>query len=148
MKQCLILIMILSGSLNAWGALGDKEDMINSDKIKLKASNRSVQRAANYSVHELSSPIRTIKEYVSADGTVFAVSWRGANKPDLSVLLGKYYEEYQAVDSAKPKMRSRQPVAIKTSRIVVHKDGHMRDIRGVAYIEGQLPEGVRVEDLK
>ena len=37
----------------------------------------------------------TVNEYLSANGTVFAVSWRGPRPPDLSQLLGPYFAEYQ-----------------------------------------------------
>lgn len=149
MKQYLILILIIvTGSPNAMAALGDKENIIDSDKIKLRASGHVIKQSGNYSVHELSGPINTVKEYVSTDRTVFAVSWRGVKRPDLSVLFGAYYGDYNSMDAARPRMLSRQPVSINTSKIIVHKDGHMRDVRGFAYIRDQLPNGVSVEDLQ
>src|SRR5271156_1611294 len=49
-----------------------------------------------YTVEQISTPSGvTVNEYLSPDGTVFAVSWRGPGPPDLSQLFGSYFAEYQ-----------------------------------------------------
>jgi hypothetical protein len=145
----LILIAALYISSSAFAALGDHENVVNSDAIKLKSSRHSVvQTNSLYSVHELETPIAKIQEFVDNSGQVFAVSWRGIRRPDLSVLLGSFYGEYNNIDSRRARMITRAPVSIQTSRIVVRKGGHMRDIKGMAVISDQLPAGVRLEDLQ
>lgn len=144
----LILISFLL-SQGAHAALGDHEQqIINNDAIKLRSSNRTVVKNELYSVHTMSTPVATIREYVDNNGNVFAVSWQGIKRPDLSVLLGSFYEEYNNIDSRRARMITRQPVSIQTSRIMVRKGGHMRNITGIAVISDQIPSGVKVEELK
>jgi hypothetical protein len=143
-----ILILIFIANHFAFAALGDHENVMNSDLIKLKSSHHIVQKTARYSIHEIETPISTIREYVDNNGLVFAVSWRGIRRPDLSVLLGPYFPEYQNIDARRGRMITREPVSIQTSKIVVRKGGHMRNIKGLAIISDQLPSGVSEEDLK
>ncbi|PWU17871.1 MAG: hypothetical protein C5B49_08125 [Bdellovibrio sp.] len=112
-----------------------------------EAQNKAVAR---YSVHEkkLSSTV-TVKEYAGTDGVVFAVSWRGLARPDLSDLLGDYYSEYSnAEKEQKTQPRRRSAASITTPQIIVKHFGHMRDIRGLAYIKDRIPSSVRVEELE
>jgi len=144
----LILIAMLV-SQGAQAALGDHEQQItNNDAVKLKSASHNVVKTALYSVHTMSTPVATIREYVDNSGNVFAVSWQGIKRPDLSVLLGSFYEEYNNIDSRRSRMITRQPVSVQTSKIMVRKGGHMRNITGVAIISDQLPSGVKEEDLK
>jgi hypothetical protein len=144
----LILIASFLASGSAFAALGDHEQVVSSDAIKLKSSQHLIQKQAHFTIHELETPIAQIREFVDSNGQVFAVSWRGIRRPDLSVLLGSFYEEYNNIDSRRPRMITRAPVNIQTSRILVRKGGHMRDIKGLAVISDQLPSGVRMEDLQ
>lgn len=146
MYRLILIAFIFSQNANA--ALGDHEQIINNDAVKLRSSNHNVVRGQLYSVHTISTPIATIREYVDSNGTVFAVSWQGIKRPDLSVLLGSFYEEYNNIDARRARMVTRQPVSIQTSKIAVRKGGHMRNITGVAVISDQLPSGVTMEDLK
>ena len=59
-------------------------------------------------VHEISTARMTVREYVNADGTIFAVTWKGWSEPDLDQLLGPY---------AKAVRREQSPKAI--SRAVI-----------------------------
>lgn len=154
MVKRLILISVFSASQlsfspKAMAALGDHENVMTSDLIKLKSSQHIVvKKTAQYRVHEIQTPVATVREFVDNNGLVFAVSWRGIRRPDLSVLLGSYFPEYENIDSRRARMITREPVSIQTSKIVVRKSGHMRNIKGLAIISGQLPEGVTEEDLK
>lgn len=146
MKRLILIALFISSS--AWAALGDREAVINSDVAKLKSASHSTEKKALYTVHEIETPIAKIREFVDKNGLVFAVSWRGIRRPDLSVLLGSYFEEYNNIDARRPRMTTRQPVNIQTSKIMVKKGGHMRDIKGIAVINDQLPAGVTVEELQ
>ena len=73
----------------------------------------------------------TVKEYLSPNGTVFAVSWRGPRPPDLSQLLGSYFAEYQTAAAAPHAQRGH--LLVQTENLVVETSGHMRDLRGRAY---------------
>ena len=50
----------------------------------------------------------TVREYVSSNGTVFAVAWQGPWLPDLRQMLGPYFDDYQrALQSTTGKRRAR-----------------------------------------
>lgn len=148
MFRLILITLSVFLSQGSWAALGDHEQVINNDAIKLRSSHHLVEKSKFYSVHTMSTPIATIREYVDNNGNVFAVSWKGIRRPDLSVLLGQYYQDYHNIDSRRPRMITRHPVTVQTSKILVRKAGHMRAITGIAVIPDQLPSGVKVEDLK
>ncbi len=100
-----------------------------------------------YTVEQISIPTgATVNEYLSPDGTVFAVSWRGPRPPDLSQLLGSYFAEFQTAAAAPRAQRG--PLLVRTESLVVETSGHMRDLRGRAYLPALLPSGVTADEIK
>jgi Protein of unknown function (DUF2844) len=100
-----------------------------------------------YTVEQISTPDGvTVNEYLSPNRTVFAVSWRGPRPPDLSQLLGSYFPEYQAAAAAPPEQHHR--LLLQTENLVVETSGHMRDLRGRAYIPALLPPGVKADEIQ
>lgn len=83
----------------------------------------------------------TVKEFVGANGQVFAVSWRGPVRPNLKALLGQYFD--RLILASKPNA----PVSIKQSDLVLSSGGHMGSFSGSAYLPSQVPEGVDVAML-
>lgn len=62
--------------------------------------------ASNYTVRSTTLASGTvINEYVSSDGTVFGVAWRGPRVPDLATLLGSYFPQYQQAMLAQRRTR-------------------------------------------
>ncbi len=147
--QALLSIIVLLACQNSIAALGDRVTSIAIDRTALGATQKAVQKSAfGYTSHEMIANGNIVREYVSGDGIIFAVTWQGTKRPDLSVLLGAYFEEYSSEDAKAPKSAvSRQPLSIKTSDIIVQHTGHMRDLRGRAFIPSLVPEGVNVEVL-
>src|SRR4051794_6422217 len=80
---------------SSFASLGDTKTSIQKDQKALKGKRGKVLSRTDYSVHEIALKERVVKEYVLSNGTVFAVSWQGVSQPDLSVLLGQFYEEYE-----------------------------------------------------
>jgi hypothetical protein len=90
----------------------------------------------------------TIREFVSADGIVFAVAWNGIAHPDLRPLLGAYHGEYrdEALDS--PHVKGRRSRRVAAENVVVERWGHPRDLHGRAYLPALLPPGVEIDALR
>jgi hypothetical protein len=100
-----------------------------------------------YTVEQISTPAGvTVNEYLSVNGTVFAVSWRGPRPPDLSQLFGAYFAEYQTA-AAQPHAQ-RGHLFVQTENLVVETSGHMRDLRGRAYLPALLPPGVSADEIQ
>lgn len=139
------ILMLIFPSLSS-ATLGEKID----SPIKNLSTNMASQKITSsekYTVHEYEKNGNTVREYASATGLVFAVSWRGISKPDLPTLFGSYFNEYKEALDEVPKQFGAKTVSFETSQMVIRRGGRMRDQRGLAYIPSLVPEGVRVEDL-
>ena len=125
--------------------LGDTTASVSSDSHLLNASLR-VASHGSYTVHEMQTPTGTIvREFVAPSGTVFAVAWKGPFKPNLAVLMGRYYGTYaiaaRAPGTARTQMRIERP------DMVVHAGGHVRHFEGIAYLPALLPAHVTEGEL-
>ena len=111
---------------------------------------KSTPRAhANYTVHEISNDGLTLREYLSSQGKIFAITWFGVSQPDLAPLLGNYYSEYTQTLANAPKIRGKTSRRTVTGEhLVVEKMGHLRSAGGRAYLPEFFPEGVNLNDLK
>jgi len=108
------------------------------------------RQTALYSVHEIKATSGVlVREYVSPSGTVFGVGWHGVYVPDLQQLLGSYFEQYsEGARAQKASYVGRRPLNLELPGLVVQMSGHMRAISGRAYIPGQVPAGVKLEELQ
>jgi hypothetical protein len=144
------LILLLNFSRLAQASLGNNESSIDKDSQYLKSSHQKSQvTGQTYTVHELKSSTLTVREYLSSAGVVFAVTWRGVGRPDLSALMGSYYTEYKdASDKQRRGAGARRMATIKSSGVIVSEGGHMRDNHGKAVAIALVPAGVKVETLQ
>ena len=90
----------------------------------------------------------TLKEYVDQQGFVFAVTWRGMLKPELSEVFGSYFSDFAAINDNLPRAYARAPVQVQTKDIISISEGHPRDWRGRAYVLSRVPSGFNLEDLQ
>lgn len=132
----------------ARAALGEPERSVADDRRALQAAARSLTTRGGFTVHELATGGTTVREYVSADGLVFAVAWSGLSQPALEPLLGSYAAEYQAAAAATARVRGRRAQQVTGPNLVVERWGHMRDLHGRAYAPALLPGGVSLDDIQ
>lgn len=133
--------------LEAGAALGGSASSAEADQARMHAR-REVKAGTAYSVHEITTPSETVvREFVSsATGQVFAVAWRGPFMPDLKQVLGEHYDAF--IESASKEHHGRRNVSVRKPEVVIHSGGHMRAFAGMAYLPGQIPEGVSIDDLR
>lgn len=131
----------------AGASLGERGDSVEADRYSLKATLVSTTQKAQYTVHEIDDGGTSIKEYESAQGRIFAVSWKGLHRPDLAVIFGQTYTKYLNEKSSTIKVAGRQPLNVSNDEIVVRHAGHMRDVRGQAYLPALVPAGLNMEGL-
>src|SRR5215469_15886800 len=103
-RLCMAMIGLTAASalatLPALAALGDNVASVSNDRLHLHAQLKDVKSSVGFTVHEIQAPSGTlVREYVSPNGTVFAVSWTGPAKPDLQQLLGSYFSQYASASS-------------------------------------------------
>ncbi|MBO9651141.1 MAG: DUF2844 domain-containing protein [Variovorax sp.] len=142
----LILLLAALAPLEAAAALGGPASSVATDQARMKAA-REVKAGPVYTVHEIAMPSGTmVREFVSpATGQVFAVTWQGPFMPDLKQLLG---DHFSTLTEATGKERiGRSNALVNRPEVVIHSGGHMRAFVGKAYLPGQVPEGVNLEDI-
>lgn len=140
-------LLVLPGS--AFGSLGGDASSIKVDSTRMKGAEHVVA-AGTSAVHEIRLPGGTVvREYVSAGGTVFGVTWRGPFRPNLQQLLGAYFDEFQrAAQDAKTRRSGRGPLVIEGPNVVGHMSGRARAFSGRAYVPGLMPSGSSVTDIQ
>jgi hypothetical protein len=128
--------------------LGESVISIQSDRKVLSAAQRGTAIRKGFTVQEIKSGSTTVREYVSPSGVVFGVAWNGLIRPDLTQLLGAYSNEYHEAWRRIPHNRGRSRLDVKTNRVVVQQWGHMRNLRGRAYVPSLIPSGVSIDEIK
>lgn len=131
----------------AFAALGGDASSVQADLARMKAQDRGSSPSQGYTVQAMQMVSGTIvHEFVSPAGKVFGVSWRGPTIPDLSSLLGTYYEQFSA--AAPPPRRGQRHLEVRQPDLVVQSGGHMRAFFGRAYIPSLLPANFDPKDIQ
>jgi hypothetical protein len=129
----------------ALAALGGDAASVERDRASMKGVAR-ITPAVEYSVHEIETAGGTvIHEYVSAQGKVFAVSWRGPGLPDLAQLLGGYSQQLQ--QGAPQPHYNHHRLNIETPQVLMQSGGHLRTRYGRAWVPALLPQNFSLKDL-
>jgi hypothetical protein len=124
----------------AFAALGGDVESIRADQAAFNAA-PAITDKGGYSIYTLQTPAGlTVREYLAATGTVFAVAWEGPMLPDLRRLLGGYFAHYTADARAHPGGHGHR--AVHRDDLVVESSGHMRAFFGRAYLPPALPPGL------
>ena len=128
-------------------ALGELEVSVQNDATQLHASIKSSEDRTLYRVHEIQLPSGTLlREFVAADGKVFAVAWNGPFMPNLRQALGKYFDAYAA--APRSEISDRKHRQVNQPGLVVQASGHTRAFAGRAYLPTALPQGMNLGDLQ
>lgn len=146
-KTCLrILLVLMMGSLPAWAALGEYEGSVSLDQQVLRGEIREEVHTA-FKLHQIiTSDGAVIREYVSPEGRVFAISWHARFIPNLPQLLGSYFPRVQR--AAQAKVQHSGPLVINATDFVYFSSGRVMDYHGSACVPGLLPKNVTVEVVR
>jgi hypothetical protein len=137
---------ILATPRPAHSALGAGVDSLAQDQQVLGGAD-VVTPMTTYDLHEIRAPSgTTVREYVSREGTVFAVSWQGPSHPSLQQLLGNSYSSYQA--AARAHRRGHHIVSIDTPDLVASVLRLQRSSSGQIYVPALVPQGVAAANLR
>ena len=143
-----IVLSLLALPLTASAELGGDAASVLADQVHMKASLKTTQ-TDGYTVHEIQSPSGTVvREYVSSEGKVFAVAWRGPFLPDLHQILGASFEPFTQAARAQKTRPGHGPVVIRQAGLVILSGGHTHDFFGKAYLPELLPQGVSAEAIQ
>lgn len=152
------LALLLLGAAPARAALGQGADSVAADAAALDAGavSHTTRPALNapalkaYGVEQMTTACGiAVNEFVDREGRVFAVTWRGRRPPDLSVLLGSYFAQYQdAANAGGLTAHGLHHASVRGSDVVVETAGHMRDMWGRAFVPAMVPPGVEPSEIK
>ena len=141
-----VFLQLFSSLANA--SLGDDSASIEKDRNHFHCKFQGQKKFFTHQMKEITADGIAIREYINNDGKIFAVSWNGNSHPDLSSLLGEYFEEFKAKNISTPKLRGQRSYSrMETDHIVLERSGHMRAVRGKAYIPELVPVGVVIDEL-
>ncbi|MYM25173.1 DUF2844 domain-containing protein [Duganella sp. FT135W] len=139
----MFFLSLLQGAL-AWAALGSSPSNFGTATTQSKLAARSLAATASDTVYTVSQSTldsgTVVREYVDANGVVFAVSWKGPTLPDLRTLLGDKFAIMTSTAAKRPKAGHSQ-LAVDQSDAVIVSNGHMRAFSGQAWIPSALPAG-------
>ena len=139
-----VLLLVYASAGHA--ELGGLPEQFNAESATVASSLSSAM--SNYLTRDTTLTTGTlVREYVSAGGIVFAVTWNGPVLPDLKALLGKHFDTMVA-ESARAPRAGRSHLAIDTPEVVINSGGHMRAFEGSAWIPAQFPAGFSAADVR
>jgi hypothetical protein len=134
----------------AWAVLGEGLAGIEADTARV-AGQRRRAAGAGFEMHMITGPDgSTIRQYVGADGRVFAVAWNTRYKPRLDLLLGLNFSAY--AKAGRRAMRLRPGVihnaVVQEGDLVVESTAHLQAFVGRAYLRSLLPAGSRPDAFR
>jgi hypothetical protein len=128
----------------SYAALGGAPSAASSASRSLRSTS---QNAAAYSIHaSVDSDGVTVREYALPDNVVFAVTWQGPVRPDMSALLGSYFERF--VSAGDGRARGTGPMIERSGDLVIQSAGRPGNFFGKAYVPRLVPASVNADDLQ
>ena len=143
-----LTVAVLAAASPALAGLGGDVSSIDADRISLRGALTAFSTVKGYAVHEITTDAGVhVNEYLTSDGKVFAVSWRGPFIPDLKPMLGAYYSRYARAASAQHAGGHRH-LRIEQPELVVESNGRMRAFSGRAWDPALLPLNFTAADIR
>ena len=140
---CSMLVTIVCAP--ALAALGGDATSVEADRVKMKGTLHATP-TVDYTIHEIQSPAGlVVHEYVSAQGKVFAVSWRGPGMPNLPQLLGDFSTQL-AQASSRPHYNHHH-LNVATADVIMQQSAHLHSFFGRAWVPALLPQNFSLNDI-
>lgn len=132
----------------AGASLGADRSSVEADRIAFRGALSTTSTASGLEIQEITTPAGVhVREYLSAEGKVVALSWQGPVRPDLRQVLGSYYARYAQAVSA-PHVGGHRHLTVRQPGLVVESNGRMRAFYGRAWDPDNLPPGFSVADIR
>lgn len=131
----------------AWASLGGDMESVDADQAAMNATEQITTSTDSYTVYELRTSTGTVvREYLSLDGTVFAVAWQGPVLPNFRQILGDNFTRY--TKAAQHRQAGHSHLVIRQSDLVVESSGHMRAFFGRAFLPQMLPQDITKTEIR
>ncbi|MFM0156782.1 DUF2844 domain-containing protein [Paraburkholderia sediminicola] len=144
----IVLAVSALSPLASYAALGGAPGTGSAPQTLLRsATPNSSSAAAAYTLRESRDADGVaIREYVLPTNVVFAVTWQGPVRPDMSVLLGSYLPNFAS--ASQTHARGTGPLIEHNSGFHVESAGRPGYFFGKAYLPRLVPANVRVDELQ
>jgi hypothetical protein len=119
---------------------------VDKEAILVQGQSPVAESGPHLAIYQIKSSAGTlIKEYVSANNLVIAVSWQGPTLPDLKQLLGDYFEAF----AKRPANANsdHHNAELRSDDLVVQSRGQMHNFAGRAYLPKLLPPGFNADQI-
>lgn len=149
--RLLVTLLALCSATAAHASLGGNSASVEADRLHMNAKTSippTTPSVGAYTVTETVLPSGTrVRQYVSAAGVVFGVSWSGPFMPDLRQLLGPSFATLVARQANQTNAGHRH-FSVHEPGLVIESGGHPRSFAGRAYLPASVPAGVNVQDIQ
>jgi len=134
----------------AWAVLGGGMAGVQVEQTRMRALRATTDAGQGMSVHDLRLPDgSSIRQFVNAQGIVFAVAWSTRLKPDFEQLLGRYVADFDAGAAVALRMPGlKRSVSVDQGDLVLHSGGRPGAFVGKAWLKSQMPAGVSADAIR
>lgn len=134
----------------SWAVLGGDVASVQADQLRMRATRQTTNAVQGGTVHEIRMPDgSSIREFVNAQGIVYAVAWSTRLKPDFTQMLGRHAADFDAgVSAQSQKPGLQRSAAVDRGDLVVHSAGRPGAFVGRAWLKSQLPLGTRSDAVR
>lgn len=134
----------------AWAFLGGDLASVQADQTRMRAARVTTSAAQTASVHDIRlADGSSIRQFVNAQGIVYAVAWSTRMKPDFAQMLGRHAAEFDAGVAAERRAPGLQrSVTVDRGDLVVHSAGRPGAFVGKAWLKSQLPAGTSADAIR
>lgn len=142
--------MLALSAAPSWAVLGGDMASIQADQARMRVMRLSASPTPGGSMHEMRLPDgSSIRQFVNAQGIVYAVAWSTRLKPDFAQLLGSHASEFNAgVSAAAQTPGLKRSAAVDRGDLVVRSAGRPGAFVGKAWLKSLLPAGIGSDAIR
>jgi len=142
------LLLALAGA-PAWAVLGGDAAALPAEQTRMQAVRTTASTGSGATVHELRLPDGgAIRQFVNAQGIVYAVAWSTRLKPDFAQLLGRHEADFTAGVAALRRPGLQRSANVDRGDLVVQSAGHPGAFVGKAWLKSQMPANATVDAIR
>jgi hypothetical protein len=144
-----MLAVLLSAS-PAWAVLGGGVADVQGEQLRMRATRAVATTLQPGSVHELRlADGSSVRQYINAQGIVYAVAWSTRLKPDFTQLLGRYAADFDAGAAAVLRTPGiKRSIVVDQGDLVLQSGGRQGAFVGKAWLKSQMPVGTSANAIR
>ena len=137
------VLVALCAACPAWAGLGGGVADVQGEQLRMHATRAVTATLQPGSVHELRlADGSSIRQFVNAQGVVYAIAWSTRVKPNFTQLLGSYAADFHAGAAAAPRTPGiKRSAFVDQGDLVVQSGGRLGAFFGKAWLKSQMPAG-------